>query len=275
MNASDHPDWKRVIGIMGGLGPHAHLEFEQLILAATAEMLGRPAYDQDYPPWILSSEPATPERTASLLSGGESALPALEKSARRLLGENGADFAAIPCNTAHAYLDELRSRVPLPFLDMIQETVQEALRRVGPSGGIGILATTGTLKTGIYSNRVEALGKGARALSPLELADGEELQEKLVMESIFGPLVEGERAGGGIKSGQFRDPVGRERLAQPLRKAAKLLAEAGADIVLTACTEIPLAVGRESADGVPLLDPMDVAARACVDIAIGKRSLPE
>jgi aspartate racemase len=275
MSALDHPDWKRVIGIMGGLGPYAHLEFEQLILAATAKMLGRPAYDQDYPPWILSSEPATPERTAALLSGGESALPALEKSARRLLGENGADFAAIPCNTAHAYLDELRSRVPLPFLDMIQETVQEALQRVGPSGGVGILATTGTLKTGIYANRLEALGKGARALSPLDLANGEELQENLVMEPIFGPLVDGERAGGGIKSGKFRDPVEKERLARPLRKAAKLLAEAGAEIVLTACTEIPLAVGRESADGVPLLDPMDVAARACVDIAMGKRPLPE
>jgi aspartate racemase len=259
---------------MGGLGPYAHLEFEQLLLGATATMLGRPAQDQDYPAWILSSEPATPDRTAALLSGGESALPALERSARRILGANGADFVIIPCNTAHFYLDELRSRLSTPFLDMVQETVEEAFRRVGRSGGVGILGTTATVQSGLYSKRVEELGGGARAVTPLDLENGEELQEKLVMEPIFGPLVNGNRAGGGIKSGKFRDPVAKERLAEPLRRAAKKLSEAGADIVLTACTEIPLAIGRESADGVPLLDPMEVAARACVDIALGKRPLP-
>ncbi len=269
---TERPVWKRVIGIMGGLGPFAHLELERLILAATEQVIGRPPHDQDYPAWILSSVPATPDRTLALLEGGPSSLPALLESARRLSGKFGADFVVIPCNTAHAYLNELRAQVPLPFIDMVQETAEEALRRVGPSGGVGILGTTGTVKAGIYSKQVEALG--ARAITPLDLGDGEELQEKLVMEPIFGALDGAKRLGGGIKSGKCAIPEEKERLAQPLRKAAKLLAEAGADIVLTGCTEIPLAIGRDSADGVPLLDPMDVAARACVDIAIGKRPLP-
>jgi aspartate racemase len=128
------PHWKRVIGIMGGLGPHAHIELERLILAATADILGRPAQDQDYPAWILSSVPATPDRTAALLSGGPSPLAALEESARRLCGRFGADFAVIPCNTAHAFLEELRPRVSIPIFDMVTETVKEALERVGPSG---------------------------------------------------------------------------------------------------------------------------------------------
>ena len=51
----ERPAWKRVIGIMGGLGPHAHIELERLILAETERVIGRPALDQDYPPWILSS----------------------------------------------------------------------------------------------------------------------------------------------------------------------------------------------------------------------------
>ena len=264
--------WKRVIGIMGGLGPHAHIELERLILAATEPILGRPPQDQDYPAWILSSVPATPERTAALLEDGPSPLPALEESARRLTGRFGADFIVIPCNTAHAFLDELRSRVPLPILDMVQETVDEAVRRVGPSGCVGILGTTGTLKTGLYTKRVSKLG--ARAVTPLDLSDGDALQEKLVMEPIFGPLRGSQRLGGGIKSGKCDDPTEKERLAQPLRRAAKHLAEAGADLVLTACTEIPLAIGRTDADGVPLLDPMEVAAKACVEIAMGKRPLP-
>ena len=268
----EKPDWKRVIGIMGGLGPHAHLELERLILAATERMIGRPARDQDYPPWILSSVPATPDRTLALLSGGPSPLPALVESARRLSGKCGADFAVIPCNTAHAFLDELRQRVSLPILDMVDETVVEALRRVGPSGRIGILATTGTVESGLYSKRVRQMG--GRPITPLDLKDGGRLQEKLVMEPIYGPLQDNKRAGGGIKSGLFQDPVQRERLARPLRQAAKLLADAGAKVVLTACTEIPLAIGREKADDVPLLDPMDVVARASVEIAGGKRDLP-
>lgn len=272
---AEHPTWKHVIGIMGGLGPHAHIELERLILAETERLIGRPPHDQDYPPWILSSVPSTPDRTLALLAGGPSPLPALEESARRLCGESGADFAVVPCNTAHAFLDELRARVSIPIVDMVEETIREALRRVGPSGGIGILGTTGTVKSGLYSNRVLRLGKGARPISLLDLADGETSQERLVMEPIFGPLVEGRRAGGGIKSGAFQDPARKEQLAEPLRKAARLLAESGADIVLTACTEIPLAVGRDSADGVPLLDPMEMAARAAVAIAIGNRPLPE
>lgn len=271
---TERPKWKRVIGIMGGLGPHAHIELERLILAETQRLLGRPPHDQDYPAWILSSVPATPDRTLALLSAGPSPLPALEESARRLSGKFGADFAVMPCNTAHAYLDELRLRISIPILDMVEETVQEALRRVGPSGGVGILATTGTIKSGLYSNRVKKLSKSVRPITPLDLDGGDEIQEKLVMEPIFGPLVNAARAGGGIKSGAFQQPEQAERLAKPLREAAKRLAEAGADIVLTACTEIPLALGRESADGVLLLDPMEVAARACVEIAVGKRPLP-
>jgi aspartate racemase len=270
--APEGPNWKRVIGIMGGLGPHAHLELERLILAATEAMLGRPARDQDYPPWILSSFPATPDRTLALLAGGPSPLPALVESARRLSGECGADFAVIPCNTAHAFLDDLRQRVSLPILDMVLETVEEALRKVGPSGRIGILATTGTVESGLYSKRVRQMG--GRPITPLDLENGGEIQEKLVMEPIYGPLQDDRRAGGGIKSGLFHDPEERERLARPLRRAAKLLADSGANLVLTACTEIPLAIGREKAEDVPLLDPMEVAARAAVEIAIGKRDLP-
>ncbi len=271
---TERPVWKRVIGIMGGLGPHAHIELERLILAETGRLIGRAPHDQDYPPWILSSVPATPDRTAALLTGGPSPLPALVESARRIGGKFGADFAVIPCNTAHAYLDELRASVSIPVLDMVQETVLEALRRVGTSGRVGILGTTGTIKSGLYSDRVARLGRGARPITPLDLSDGEAIQEQLVMEPIFGALIDGRRTGGGIKSGAFQDPEKRELLARPLRKAAKMLAEKGADIVLTACTEIPLAVGRESADEVPLLDPMEVAARAAVEIAIGKRPLP-
>jgi len=269
------PSWKHVIGILGGLGPHAHIEFESLLLDATGKALGRSAYDQDYPPWVVSSVPATPDRTRALLEGSQSPVDAMLESASRL---SDAAFAVIPCNTAHAFLEEVRRRSRIPFLDMIQVTAERAVERVGPGGGIGILAASGTLRADLYRRTIHVLAPDVRVVSPLDLPNGEELQERLVMEPIFGPLrndgTNGGRAGGGIKSGAFREPGKREELAAPMREAARRLADAGASVVLTACTEIPLVLGRESVGEIPLLDPMAVAAEESVEIALGRKPLP-
>ena len=96
------------------------------------------------------------------------------------------------------------------------------------------------------------------------------------MTPIFGPLIDGERAGGGIKSGNLSGVVsdgGAESPARALRRAVGLLGEAGAELVIMACTEIPLALGRDPIDGIPVIDPMEVAADACVAIAAGKRDI--
>jgi aspartate racemase len=265
------PAWRRVIGVLGGLGPYAHIEFEALLLEATARALARSADDQDYPAWIVSSIPATPDRTSALLEGGPSPVEALVRSAERLAA---ADFAVIPCNTAHAFLDEVRSRVALPILDMIRVSADSAVSRVGTSGAIGILAATGTLRSGLYQKAIEGIAAGARVVTLSDLDGGEGLQERLIMEPIFGPLRNGSRAGGGIKSGAFRDPRQKEALAEPMRDAARRLASAGAEIVLTACTEIPLVLGRERVDRIPLLDPMEVAAETAIEIALGRKPLP-
>ena len=264
------PHWKHVIGILGGLGPHAHIEFESLLLEAAAKALGRPASDQDYPSWVVSSMPGTPDRTRALLEDTESPVEAMIESASRL---SHASFAVIPCNTAHAFLEEVRRHTALPFLDMIRSTSERAVERVGARGSIGLLAVSGTLRTGLYQKKIRAIAPRARVLSPFDLPDGEELQERLVMEPVFGPSRPTDKRGG-IKSGAFRDPGRREELAEPLRKAARILADAGASLVLTACTEIPLVLGRESADGVPLLDPMAVAAEEAIEIALGRKPLP-
>jgi aspartate racemase len=265
------PSWKHVIGILGGLGPHAHIEFESLLLDATSRALGRPALDQDYPSWIVSSMPAIPDRTRALLEGAESPIDGMVESASRL---KGAGFAVMPCNTAHAFLDDLRPRAPLPFLDMIQVAAERAIERAGAKGTIGILAASGTLRLQLYQKKIGAIAPGARVVSPLDLDDGERLQERLVMEPIFGPLTNGKRSGGGIKSGAFRDPKRREELAARMREAARQLAGAGASLVLTACTEIPLVLSSNGAGEIPLLDPMEVAAEESVAIALGRKPLP-
>jgi aspartate racemase len=256
-------EWKHVIGIVGGLGPHAHVEFETLLLSATETALGRPPVDQDYPPWVLSSIPTTPNRTTAILDGSESPVDALVRSAERL---SEADFAVIPCNTAHAFLEQVRERVAIPFVDMIRVSAERAVDVAGTHGVIGLLAATGTLEAGLYQKRIARIAPEARVICLLDLGDGDRLQNELVMEPIFEPR--------GIKAGAFRDPERREELAEPMRRATRMLAEAGAGLVLTACTEIPLVLGRDRVDSIPLIDPMAVAAERSITIALGREPLP-
>ena len=278
MNPADRDGsvWKRVIGIVGGLGPYAHVELERLILEAASRRLGRALCDQDYPEWIVSSVPGTPDRTLALLGEVASPLPWLERSLRRLCGtpENpGADFAVIACTTAHAYLEELRRRVPLPILDMIEESVSAAAGQLGRGGRIGVLGTTGTLRSGLYEAAVRRCSRPLAVVSLLDLEEGDRLQEELVMCPVYGALVDGRRALEGIKSG-IASRARIEEAAKRLSRAVTLLASIGAELVISACTEIPLALPCASVEGVPLLNPMKVAAEACVEIALGERPLP-
>ncbi len=263
------PALRRVIGIAGGLGPHAHIEFERRLLAA----IQHPSSDQDYPEWVVSSIPQTPDRTAALLEGGPSPMPWLLRSFERL-ADSHADFAVLTCITAHAFLDEIRAQAKLPILDMVEVTLAEASRRFGHRARIGILATSGALLGRVYERTAARVASDLELVSLLDLPAGDALQEELVMRPIYGPLREGRRWPGGIKSGGDRDLETGIHHRDSLADAVARLAAIGSVCVVTGCTEIPLALGREPVDGTPLLDPLDLTAHIAVRIARDDLPLP-
>ncbi len=259
--------YSRVIGIVGGLGPHAHIDFERRLLAAVAA----PSRDQDYPDWLLSACSSTPDRTESLSGGGPSPVPGLVQSLTRLEGR--ADFAVIVCITAHAFLDQLRPRVQIPILDVVAAT----FARCRPGDRVGLLATTGTLDSGLFQRTARRVEAGPEVVSLRDLPAGRELQEELVMRPIYGPLQgDGSRLGGGLKVGGDRDPLTGVPHLATLTRAAALLAGAGAAAVIAGCTEISLVFGGcgGTVAGLPLLDCMDIAAGAALGIARGDLPLP-
>jgi Aspartate racemase len=260
--------WQRVIGIAGGMGPHAHIEFERRLLAA----IERPSSDQDYPEWVVSSVPHTPDRTLALLERGPSPMPWLLQSFERLA--SCTDFAVLTCITAHAFLDEIRAHVRLPILDIVELALTEAAQRFGPRARIGILATTGALRGHVYRRTAARIVPSLDLVSLLDLPKGDALQEELLMRPIYGPLRDGQRQPGGIKCGGDCDLETRVTHRDSLIGAVRRLTDAGAICVVTGCTEIPLALGRESVDGTPLLDPVDLGARTAVRIARGELPLP-
>jgi len=224
----------KTIGILGGMGPEAGAYFFERIIRETAA--GR---DQEHPPVVVCSLPQVPDRTEAILHGGPSPLPALRRGLRALR-RAGADFAVMPCISAHHFYPQLASRSPLPLISLVDETVA-CIRRMKPAPKtIGLIATSGTVRSGTFARAFEAAG--------IEVIVPPGRDQKKVMTAIYG------RAG--IKAGQAK-----EAPRKVLRQVARSLIRRGARTIVAGCTEVPLAL--KAADlSVPLVDPMAVGARA-------------
>jgi aspartate racemase len=232
----------KTIGVLGGMGPEATGYFYERILANTAA-----SSDQDHVPVVVVSLPRIPDRTKAILHGGRSPLPTLLEGAETLR-RAGADFIVLPCISAHYFRPALAARSPLPVLDLLDETLK-ALRRQRPSAGtFGLIATTGTVRSRIVHDRLEPAG--LRVIVPSAA------EQKRVMTAIYGKR--------GVKSGVTSGPP-----REALLEVAASLVRRGARAIFAGCTEVPLVV-RAADLPVPLVEPMDIGARAAVRRAGGR-----
>lgn len=223
-----------VVGVLGGMGPAATLDFLHKMLVATPA-----ASDQEHVPVVVSSIPQVPDRTAAYRGEGASPLAAMVASGRRLVAA-GAQLVVVPCNTAHLWFDELQPALGLPMLHLVDAALAEAHERVGRGARLGLLATDATLASALYVNR----GRGEVAWV-LPTA-GEVLE--WVMPGIAA-----------VKAGDLAHG------AACLRHAAGALVRRGAQALVLGCTEIPLALRDErQAGGVPLVDATAALARHAV-----------
>lgn len=223
-----------VVGILGGMGPDATARLFQLMIVATPAEC-----DQDHLRTLIDSNPKIPDRTAAILGTGIDPLPRLLESGRTLAGA-GADFLVMPCNTAHHWLPELRESLPIPFLDMIEETAAAVANRRPRLRRVGLLATAGTLKSGLYAAALSR--RGVDSVQP-----GNSEQER-VMRVIYG-----------IKAGN--QAVRRDLLA-----VGRGLLASGAESLILGCTELSL-VDEMRELGCPLFDPLALVARRAVEVA--------
>jgi aspartate racemase len=255
--------------IIGGLGPFAHVWFEQRLLQRAGEQYGASA-DSDFPPWVLISTPQTPDRSAALLHPHDAPSPAdCLLGSLQMAADAGADFAVIACNTIHHWLAEIADRVPLPVLHVGTVTADYFRRHLGAVRLVGLLATDGTVRSRIFER---ALGElGVELLTPTA---GN--QAELVTAAIYGDPVAGGARAGGIKAGQVTEGArGNPSPRQRLTRAAHLLVERRqAEAILIACSEISLAILPEEMPA-PVIDTMDVLAAATLAVAAGDRDLPE
>ena len=226
---------KKTIGILGGMGPLATADLFQKIISITEA-----GKDQDHIRVLIDSNTNIPDRTAAILSGGESPVGELTKSAK-LLEQAGADFLIMPCNTAHYFVEDVKKSVSIPVVSIIESAADKVLA-AGKSEAL-ILATDGTGKAGVYDKVFQK--RGIRTIYP-----DEETQKK-IMSIIY----EGVKAGA-PKEGRM------EALTADINAFIKKTGT----IAVLACTELPLAVSLYGLTG-DFVDATGSLAEAAVRFA--------
>lgn len=225
-----------ILGVLGGMGPQATNTFYERVIART-----QAESDQEHLRVLIWSDSKIPDRTACILGGRREEVFAHLLADAQLLERAGCTVLAIPCNTSHFFADRLQAELGIPIVHMIRETVAEICR----SGRkvVGILATDGTVRTGIYQQELEKAGLTAVTLP-------EHLQA-LVMSIIYDEIKRGETGS-------------REKFAE----IDAWLREAGCDCAILGCTE--LSVYRHS-HNLPsyYIDAMEVLAERAI-LACGK-----
>ena len=228
---------KKAIGIIGGMGPLATADlFEKIVLHTRASC------DQDHLRVLIDNNTNIPDRTEAVLHGGADPAPELIRSARGL-ERQGAELLMMACNTAHCFYEAVQSAVSVPVLDMIRLTAR-ALEERGIRTA-GLLATDGTVETGIYQRRFE--GTGIRLLTP------DPAGQRAVMDMAYR----------GVKAGRRDYDTG------DARRAMEDLLRRGAEILILGCTELPPAMSLYRLD-FPTEDPTLELALAAIRFAGGE-----
>jgi aspartate racemase len=232
----------KTIGVLGGLGPQATMDFEARVHRASQKVI--PAFtNSGYPPMVVYYYRAAP----MLLDEKHHPIiplvpdPRLFEAAARLRGM--ADFFVIPSNTPHVFRDQLEKAAGCPLLSIIETTIAEVERR-----GLKRVGLVGFGDPKVYTEPMKAKG-----IATETLASKEELDLRAQIDGAILALMEGRL----------------KPEAQALvRKAIEIVRGRGTETVVLACSELPLLLGKDADESSGLINPTQLLAEAAVRRAI-------
>ena len=221
---------KKIIGIIGGMGPGATaLLFQKIIEYTDANK------DEDHIHIIIDNNPTIPDRTTAILNQDNTPAICICESGKKL-EQSGAQMILIPCNTSHFFYSYIQDNLRVPVINMLEETAKQCV-----SSGymkVGILATTGTRKTRIYEGALRKFG--ITAVYP------DEEGQKQIMEIIYNQ----------VKAGK---PANTMLIKDQLDIMAKKCVQA----FILGCTELPMAF-KDGDFGYRFIDTLEVLAKSAI-----------
>lgn len=230
------------VGVIGGMGPAATVDFMGKLIAATGA-----EREQDNLRLLVDCNPHVPDRNTAAIEGVHPG-PVIAEMATGL-ERQGADFIVMACNTAHAYEPDIRAAIGVPFVSLITESANALVKRHPSARRAGLLAGTGCLDARLYQDAL-----AARGVEPVLLDDAAQQRFMTLLYQI--------------KRGDT-GPAARAEM----RALADLLIESGAEVVMGACTEVPLVLAAGDIS-VPLLDTTQVLVERTLAYARDGEALP-
>ena len=216
-----------MIGILGGMGTQAGLDFCNKLA-----VLNRGKIDQDYPLFLLynkSNIPGRPEsigiqtsRLTNRFSNSKNkkkyklVLDSLLKGCR-LLKKDKCKFIVIPCNTAHYWYDDLKKKIKLPIINMPKEVYIHTKRSCKKNSPIGLLATEGTIMTGVYNKFFDT---NYKLINPNKLIQKNSVNQAIKLVKM-----------GNVKAA-----------AKKIKPAINFLIKKKCKKIILGCTELPIAI---------------------------------
>lgn len=223
---------RKRLGILGGMGSEATQVFFKRIIDQT-----KVESDREHLDILIYNHASLPDRTEYILSGRQQELWEIISRDIRMLQEMHSDYIAIPCNTCHYFADNITGEIGDSFVNMITEAAAYA-NKVGHKT-VGVMGTTGTLKSDLYRNALEKYG--------MEAVYPSEKMQAWVMRIIYDQIKKGDK-------GSLSDF---ERVVEELRGR-------GCDAVLLACTELSVFRENYMLTDTFFIDALDVLARSCI-----------
>ncbi|MDD4160403.1 MAG: amino acid racemase [Synergistaceae bacterium] len=221
----------KILGVLGGMGPAASAEFLKILAEKyPAEK------DQDHPVVYMISDPKIPDRGSAIAGEGEDPVPRMIKDIEKLILW-GADVLAVPCNTAHYFIDRFKDEIKVPIVHIVEATVDASMEK--SREGAWMISTICTAKAGLYQK--EAAKRGFRLMVPPEDIRNQ-IQETII----------------NVKAGKI------EEAGRSIEKAVRQLWAIEDIPVITACTELPLAYDASDLPKQKNISSLDALAEACI-----------
>mgnify|MGYP006079819725 FL=1 len=199
-----------MIGILGGMGTQAGLDFCNKLAK-----LNKGKTDQQYPLFVLYNKSNTPGRPENIHKYNKVLKSLL--AGCKFLEKSKCKFIVIPCNTAHYWFDDLQKKTKIPIISMPKEVYAHSIKNCKKNSKIGILATEGTLKTGVYNKFFD---KNFRIINPSKSVQKNNVNKTIKL----------------VKMGKIREAE------KAIRPAVNSLIKMKCSKIILGCTELPIAI---------------------------------
>ncbi|OFX87037.1 MAG: hypothetical protein A2X00_10655 [Bacteroidetes bacterium GWE2_32_14] len=214
---------KKTLGIIGGMGTPATSFFFNNI---AKEFPFKD--DMDYLEIFIHNNSKIPDRTDAIINKKESPLNEILRSAL-IFDSLQIDYFVMVCVTSHYYANLIQEKMKHSKLINILCTTSEYIEmNYKLVKKIGILASTGAIKAGLWQNELSKFSIESVTLSEID-------QEKYIMDTIYGD--------NGLKEGNLG-----ENNKKKIQKAINILIEQGSQAILIGCSEIPMIVTEKDFD---------------------------